>query len=381
MLKKISPLALRPGMYVHEYGVGSFNDPTVHLHRVPTASEIREIMLSGTKAVFIDPALGLDPRVAIQGLAAPYDPLASAEALRREIHVARQSYDASVRILKDVMSLLQQARNLDISAIEPIVDEVSASVFRNAKAGPSLACLARDPDLEAHSMRVAFMAAALGVRLELSEETVKKLAAAGLLHDVGKLRIGALRKNPRHMRMHPVLGYKMLEASIHRDVLRAVLEHHERADGTGYPRGLSLEKIGDVSRIVGLANAYDRLLASGPAKESKEGHTPHTALSRLYLQSGAGFPVVEVAAFVRLLGVYPLGSLVRLHDGRYAVVVDVSEEAPLRPTMRIAFDARLKPIPSQIIAPFELEGENSPLQIKECLDPRPLRLDTERFIF
>jgi HD-GYP domain-containing protein (c-di-GMP phosphodiesterase class II) len=231
-------------------------------------------------------------------------------------------------------------------------------------------------------VRIAFMAAALGVRLDHSEETIKKIAAAGLLHDVGKLRLGAAsRKDPRQMRMHPVLGYKMLEPSIHGDVLRAVLEHHERANGSGYPQGLSLEKIGDISRIIGLANAYDRLLGAGESKESKEGDTPHRALSKLYLQSGTGFPVVEAAAFVRLLGVYPLGSLVRLHDGRCAVVVDVSEETPLRPTLRVAFDARLRPVPSQIITPFELEGEDSPLQIEACLDPRPLRLDTKRFIF
>ncbi len=116
------------------------------------------------------------------------------------------------------------------------------------------------------------------------------------------------------------------------DVLIAMAQHHERADGSGYPLRLVAEDLSRSSQVLALVNAYDRLC--NPLLGAQV-HTPHEAVSRLYAQQRAGFDAVVMGAFIRMMGVYPPGSLVQLVDGRHALVTSVDAGHPLRPSVLV----------------------------------------------
>ena len=194
----------------------------------------------------------------------------------------------------------------------------------------------------AHAVNVMVLALLLGRSLGLHEQRLAELGLAALLHDIGKSALprhvaepgaplaGAeLQRYRAHVGESVALGQRMELPS---DVLIAIAQHHEAADGSGHPLQLLAEDLGQGGQIVALINAYDRLcnpLFGMPPL------TPHEAVSELYAHRAARFDSGILAAFIRLMGVYPPGSLVQLLDGRYALVTRVHPAQPLRPMVKL----------------------------------------------
>jgi hypothetical protein len=121
--------------------------------------------------------------------------------------------------------------------------------------------------------------------------------------------------------------------------LLVVAQHHELADGSGFPKGAVAERMSAAARIVSMVNHYDNLCnAALPSKSL----TPHEALSRMFAQARSKFDASLLNAFIRLMGIYPPGSLVQLSDDRYAMVMTVNSARPLKPHVRV-FDPQLSP--------------------------------------
>ena len=119
------------------------------------------------------------------------------------------------------------------------------------------------------------------------------------------------------------------------EVLRIINEHHEYCDGSGYPRQLREAAIGRLSRLVCIANQFDNLC--NPLNP-RDGLSPHEALALMFKQYSARFDAVALKAFIRVMGVYPPGSLVQLDDQRYGLVLGINPNQPLKPTL-IVYDA------------------------------------------
>lgn len=213
----------------------------------------------------------------------------------------------------------------------------------------------------AHAINVAVVALLLARSLNLPEPEMAELGTGALLHDMGKLDL------PDRVRL-PHDDFTHAEASLYRDhvshgisqgrrmglapgALLVIAQHHELADGSGFPKGATAERMSFGARVVSLVNHYDNLCnAPSPAKSL----TPHEALSRMFAQSRAKFDAPILNGFIRMMGIYPPGSLVQLSDDRYAMVTSVNSARPLKPHVKVHDLAR--------------GGRSLHLNLEECPD-------------
>jgi putative nucleotidyltransferase with HDIG domain len=222
-----------------------------------------------------------------------------------------------------------------------------------------------------HSINVTIISLLMGKSLAYGSDQLHELGIGALLHDLGKMELpdrvrwsnGELRGAEMALyREHVTKGVELARRmELPAEVQQIVAQHHEQADGRGYPMKLKGEQITPATRIVSLVNGYDNLCNPGnPALAV----TPHEALSLIYAQRKAAFDPKVLNIFVRLMGVYPPGSVVELSDGRFAMVVSVNSSRPLRPRV-IVHD---KGIPAEEALVVELE--NLPeLGIRRSLKP------------
>jgi HD-GYP domain-containing protein (c-di-GMP phosphodiesterase class II) len=200
----------------------------------------------------------------------------------------------------------------------------------------------RAPRAAAHAMNVAVISLLMGRTLGLTDDELVDLGVGAMAHDVGKL---VLAERHRHLEDHATID----EAAAYREhiekgvnlgqamglgstALSVLAQHHERADGSGFPARLTAERQSLAARIVAIVNRYDRLC--NPATRSLP-LTPHEAVATLFAQGHKRFDATVLNAFIRLMGVYPAGSLVQLTDDRYAMVVGVNSSRPLKPSVLV----------------------------------------------
>ena len=199
----------------------------------------------------------------------------------------------------------------------------------------------------AHSLNVSVISLLMGKLFGLSEVDMTDLGMGALLHDIGKVELpsrvryledhftGAETQAYReHVSQGVTLGRKM---GLSPGALLVIAQHHEQADGTGFPQRLNVDRMTTAARIVSLVNRYDNLCNPvSPAKAL----TPHEALSVMFAQGKHKFDVTMLNAFIRMMGVYPPGSVVQLTDERYAIVVGVNSSRPLKPRV-LVHDSRV----------------------------------------
>jgi putative nucleotidyltransferase with HDIG domain len=197
-------------------------------------------------------------------------------------------------------------------------------------------------DSHFHGVNVAVMAMILGRQLGLDETRLTLLGQAAILHDIGKTRIPdkVTRKldplthaEREFMHQHPVYGAEICrDLGLPKEIIEVILQHHEHIDGTGYPFGLSGQKISELSRIVAVVNNFDDLCnPPNPARAL----TPYEALAQMFARQRAHFDLGILTTFIRSMGVYPPGSLVRLSNNTTAMVFSVNAEQPLKPTVLV----------------------------------------------
>ncbi len=200
-----------------------------------------------------------------------------------------------------------------------------------------------------HAMNVAIISMLLGRALHLSPVDLADLGTGALLHDVGKLvlpdrlRLAHEDFSPAEQkayREHVAHGLAQgRRMGLSPGALLVIAQHHEHADATGYPKGVDLERMSTGARIVAMVNHYDNLCNAAVPAQSL---TPHEALSRMFAQLRSHFDATMLNAFIRLMGIYPPGSVVQLSDDRYAMVMTVNSARPLKPRV-LVFDPAVPP--------------------------------------
>ncbi|MCX7569596.1 HD-GYP domain-containing protein [Tumebacillus sp. DT12] len=194
-----------------------------------------------------------------------------------------------------------------------------------------------------HSLNVSIMSVAMGLEYGLNEKQSLDLGVGTLLHDVGKLRVPQeiLNKPGRltdeefqAIQHHALYGYEMLRAQDDISAMSAhvALQHHERIDGTGYPRGLKGDEIHIFGKISAVADVYEALTAN---RIYRKGHLPHHALEFLLGACGSHFETEMVQIFLKTISIYPVGMTVQLNTGETGVVVAHHIGHPQRPTVRV----------------------------------------------
>lgn len=234
----------------------------------------------------------------------------------------------------------------------------------------------------AHALNVAVISMLMGRVFGFSEDEMLDVGVGALLHDVGKLELPERVRHPdartaaadlplyrEHVARGLAIGKRM---GLSAGALAVIGQHHEMADGSGFPNRLNVDRMAAAARIVALVNRFDNLC--DPALPS-HALTPHEALSLIFAQTRAKFDASMLNAFIRMMGVYPPGSVVQLTDDRYALVTNVNSTRPLKPRV-LVYDPQL---PADEALQLNLE-QHSDLGIRRSLRVEQLPDDALHYL-
>jgi putative nucleotidyltransferase with HDIG domain len=365
MLKRIQVSQLTVGMHLKEFCGSWMDHPFWRSGFVITdPKDIVTIRASSIKEVWIDVGKGLDLAAGEVGVSvAESDQQAERDLMAAEIArpiqkatSVREEFAMAARICSQgkqaVMSMFQEARMgnaIDAEGAQEMVQSISESIGRNPNALISLARLKTADDYTyMHSVAVCAMMVALARQLNLEEEQVRSAGLAGLLHDLGKalMPMEVLNKPGKLtdaefaiIRTHPTEGHKMLMASKGVDpiAIDVCLHHHEKVDGSGYPDKLVGDGIGLFARMGAVCDVYDAITSNRPYKA---GWDPAESLKKMAEWSNGHFDAKIFQAFVKSLGIYPIGSLVRLTSGRIGVVIEQGSKSLTMPMVKVFFSTK-----------------------------------------
>lgn len=271
-------------------------------------------------------------------------------------------------------------------SVEPIVDSIS----RNPDAALWVARLKRhDSYTYQHSLGSAIWSVSLGRQLGLPKHDLRSLAMGCMLMDVGKLRVDpALLQAERELTLeeaaqmasHVDYGLEIIKDSgvINQDVIDMVAHHHERFDGSGYPNGLTQDRIPAFARIAAIVDTYDAITSK---RSYAQPISPSDAIRMLYKSRDAEFQAELVEAFIQAIGIYPAGTLVELSSGEVGVVVAEYRSRRLRPKVMLLLDASKAPLPTSRIVDLQQTAPNesaASLSISKSLEPDAYGIDLTR---
>jgi HD-GYP domain-containing protein (c-di-GMP phosphodiesterase class II) len=359
MLKKISVEQLCLGMHLQDFCGAWLDHPFWRTKFVLTdAKDIQLILESPIKEVWIDISKGLDINTddassgTVQVIAEEIPPTPPVVQKKTSFNdEVKRAANICAKGKEAVVSMFQEARMglaIEAEAAAPLVEEISNSVLRNPGALISLARLKTADDYTfMHSVAVCALMIALARKLGLDEQQTRDAGMAGLLHDLGKAMIpieilnkpGKLTDEEFDLvKTHPEEGHKLLLGGIGisemtRDVC---LHHHEKIDGSGYPKRLNGETMSLFAKMGAVCDVYDAVTSNRPYKA---GWDPAESIKRMAEWKGHFDPVV-FQAFVKSLGIYPIGSFIRLESGKLGVVVEQGEQSLLKPKVRVFFSTR-----------------------------------------
>lgn len=373
MIKKIPVPDLQLGMYIHELHGSWLSHPfwkTSFLLEDP--ADLAKIRASGITHVSIDLSQRKAMLTTTQNLTGSVVidlPVDSVSSTTPEVKVALGSFQNELnraralcnRSRSAVMKMFGEARmgnTVSMAEAREVVDEITASVSRHPLALITLARLkTSDNYTYMHSVAVCAMMVALAREMNMTEEQVREAGYSGLLHDVGKMAVpDTILNKPGQLndeeflviKSHPEKGREILlrAGEIPPMVIDVCLHHHEKFDGSGYPHGLKSEDISIYARMGAICDVYDAITSNRPYKK---GWGPAESLQKMAQWKGH-FDTALFQVFVKVVGIYPIGSLVRLKSQRLAVVVEQNEKSLLKPKVKVFFSIRSSmPIPQSLI--------------------------------
>lgn len=370
MLKKISTKKLVAGMYIVDSGISWLENPYLYSADIVATDELIESLLGeGYQEVFIDTersaeeSLGGEAELEaeleaefgelLEDSSPPLEYVPAETSLAVEMPAAKAAYTNAIELSHIYMDGIRRSDNVDLHKAKSLVDSVLASLARNPDALIGL-CKLRDTGdyTYTHSVNVSVLAMMFAKYMNYPHNVQHAVGMAGIFHDLGKALVPIeLINAPRQLtdeefailRKHPRLGYEHVKKTpgFTQDVLLGIYDHHERFNGSGYPRGISGDTISLTGRILAMVDVYDALSSRRPYKEAM---LPHKVLGIMYQMRGEDFYPGFIEHFIRMLGVYPVGSVVQLQTGEIGVVSASSRGKPNKPKVLVLQNADQKPI-------------------------------------
>lgn len=264
--------------------------------------------------------------------------------LEQELQCADDSFGAAIDMLGAVMRDIRVGKGLEIEAVESVVEDLVESIIRHPGA-LQLVSRMREADESSytHALQVAVLLASFGRELGFSREQLTYLGQVGMLLDVGKLRIDERILNKcgnltppefEEVKRHVQYGLEIVESSgvAHPDVAAGVAQHHERLNASGYPRGLHDGEISHIGKMAGIVDSFSALTSIRPYAQPV---SPYAAMQQLQGWADSYFNAGLVELFIQAIGIFPVGTLVELSTGEFAVVLEQGRGRRLRPKVLV----------------------------------------------
>lgn len=309
---------------------------------------------------------------------------------RREFREAAYTWSHAHHYIKGVLEDVRLGGSVDSEATRHTTDRMAKSIVRNENALVWLTQLKHhDEYTSQHSLNVCILALLFGRHLGLETRQLKELGFGALMHDIGKMRVplevlnkpGPLTdEEDALLKAHPAQGYEILRRNpgFTPSALDIAYSHHERVDGSGYPRGLSGRQISRFAKIVSVVDVYDAITSD---RAYHMGISPHEALGMMYGWAMASFEAELLEEFIRCLGIFPVGSIVELDTGEVGVVMTVNREHRLRPLLTLVLDADKRPLPAYKLLSLEAMAKaGTPLHVRKILRSNAYGIDVRQVI-
>jgi len=367
MLKTLDTTELEIGMFVHKMHGNWFDHPFWKSNFVIEDEErLRLLRSSKVPSVIIDTSKGKastppsrpeQPPSAESASAARDRINAISKRSKREAAVLRPTtvdeevFAAQIiahkakKNLSNVFTAARLGRAVNVKLVAPVVSDIFASVKRNPQAfGSLMRCKLKNELMFRHALSVSALMVSLARKMNLREQEVYDCGLVGLLLDIGVNHLpqnldppdGDYRNlDPRIWQQHVLLGYRSLanEGNLPAHVLDGVLQHHERLDGGGFPNGTSGPEISQMARMAAICDTFDFMLAKTGADTALD---PAEAVRRMKEVSGA-FDQEILRSFIESIGLYPVGSFVRLRSGKLAMVIDEDHKDHTAPVVSVFY--------------------------------------------
>ncbi|EAQ66061.1 hypothetical protein MED121_02580 [Marinomonas sp. MED121] len=398
---KVAVEQLQPGIYV-QLPLKWYQHPFVlNRFKIKTLDQIKVIKSLGVRHVIAVPGKSDARPIPLSELAAQ-DQDDEVEELKDEMALIKEARMQKLKSFKTdlgrtekcfqnsmthVRNIMKDMRNKPIQAIDQanaLIDEITDQLLNKGDAVLHLMNESKeDESLYYHALNVAILAMLLGKKKGLKKDELTILGLAGLFHDVGKIKIPSqiVRKTEalnaaeqNFLKLHPKYSVELLASStdFNDRALKLIEEHHEFVDGSGHPLGLKGKDLDPLSHILSVVNNYDSLCHPMNIKQAK---TPYAALAHQFKTDKAKYDDSSMGLLVKLLGIYPPGTVVQLDTGQFALVISVNINKLLAPNVLI-YDSS---IPKEQAVILDL-NENPELKIVKALHPAQLTEEMFKYL-
>ncbi|MGI9319837.1 MAG: HD-GYP domain-containing protein [Thiogranum sp.] len=320
------------------------------------------------------------------------EPLPYTEKFEDEFSRARECYQLAAEEVGTLFADVRMGHSLDVSGARTTVTGMVASILRHPDALVLLTTLGdRDSDLVTHALSVCTLSLAFGRYMGLKNEALVDLGLGALLHDIGKIKLpdevldnaaNASEEERALLEGHTMIGAMMLKnlGGLPDNVIAIVNDHHERANGSGYPRKMTCSEIGMQTKIVAIVDTYDSITRGVHGYQSIR---VDEALKSIYAWRHEMFDELLVEKFIQCVGIYPLGSVVELRTGQIGIVISSCPDARLFPRIMLVLDVHGEPVePPEMInlTLFREKLDTSDFEVKRLVDGERYDIDVRQYI-
>ncbi|MBI5099640.1 MAG: HD-GYP domain-containing protein [Nitrospirae bacterium] len=405
MIKKIKVEQLKQGMFIHDFNCGWMNHPFLtNSMKIHDEQSIKKAIDYGIREIYIDTDKGYDVGGAPtedevrQELQTEINRIAGQEkahrytvSLQEEFIKAKEIKTEAKKTIHNIMEDIRFGKQIKTEEAGQVVDKMIDSIFRNQEALISLGRIkTKDEYTYMHSVSVGVLMISFGKHIGFEVPLLKEVGMGALLHDVGKMIVPQAILNKEEkltekelemMRKHAEYGRTLLEQThgISDSALTLAAQHHERIDGTGYPLGLKGEEISYYARATAIVDVYDAM-TSKRCYQNK--YLPTDVLKKLYEWSSYHYDRSLVQQFICCMGIYPVGTLVRMESGMVGVVIQHGEKSLLHPVVRIVYNTKNG---SFLRLPYDLDlsqpsGKSGEDRIVSYESPEKLGIKPEMYL-